>query len=230
MVEVRVYEKSESKELRVSKTFFLHESLVIPRALAFKSNGTIVRPGDGIFSIKAPISTFKDFVGWVYGSKLDAQAANKVPSLWRFSTQFCIPLGNDLLEWCHKYCCTEKDQLSLLQLLISEEVCCMSRLPDYLLECLAFQIVSKGWIQVIEASAGEWERFVNMRGSDGPIRRKRQFISRLMYRVENADKENTAGKLEDPASLEKKWHIGASDTEKKPCDCCSRLEVPTLFH
>lgn len=217
---MQVHEKFGERSF--SKTFFLHVSLAKLGAHTFTSNGTNIFPGDKKFvSVRAPISAFQNFVRWLYGSELGASAAPTVPALWQFSKDSYIPFANYLLEWCHEYCRTGEDQLRLLQLCIAQDVCLQSLLPKYLLENLAFQIASKGWLKVIRASTGQWERFVNMRCNDRISRTKEQYMLRLIKKIESADQQQMEGNLKDPASSKGKWHIHGIAADGEPCETCT---------
>ncbi len=181
------------------RTFHLHKSVLEHHSSSFKWFFE-QNPNDAHLYVQAPISTFRDLASWLYGSKFsDITTAEQGRRLWHLATRYDMSaLRNALVDWCRNHCRDERRLVRLLREFAASTSIPDEKMSDYILEKLAHNITSKGWVRSIEASDGEWERFMSTR--DTASIKKGKYVSALMLKLEEAEKLNTENKLTDPAT------------------------------
>ncbi|KAJ9616598.1 hypothetical protein H2200_000317 [Cladophialophora chaetospira] len=186
--------------------------------------------GHPALSLYAHHADFQNFIRWLYGSTVgEEMTPTDINGLWNLAGSFSAKgLQNELVDFCRDKRRRPKDLLVLLR-----ELACNpswphqptaakpdEKLPDYLLEKVAFEISSRGWIKFIEAAAGQWERFVTMQEPSSNT--KGQYHSRLMSKVKAAEELREKGELTDPATSACRWHDHLENAEeKKACAWCN---------
>ncbi|KAJ9616577.1 hypothetical protein H2200_000296 [Cladophialophora chaetospira] len=216
------------------RNFYLHKSILDYQNghLHWLPQGN--DPSMPALMLQFSISTFRDFVSWMYGGKFnEATTVDQVHGLWLLSRKYHMAgLSNALIDWCRDHCRTERPLLHLLRILASSTADPQDQLSDYVVEKVAHDITTKGWVKVIEASNGEWERFMNTH--DTPSCKKGKYLSAIMSKLENAEKMDTNGELADPATSVCKWHHhGAGDEAtgcgtKEACKACNHADFIVL--